>query len=141
SGTVRSSSTRRPNWKISRAINRRCVFSTSPSKSSVPVSMTTTRIGEDSTPNAQRPTLNTQQLWIGLLASSAKRRVSGSVLILFLSNKRELFPFDHRATDRDFSDVFAARHIVHDVEHDALEHRSQRTRSRTLRHGLGCERF
>ena len=55
SGTVRCSSTRRPNWKISWAINRRCVFNTSPSKSSVPVLMTTTRmVKSDSLKELQR---------------------------------------------------------------------------------------
>src|SRR4029453_7691238 len=104
-------------------MKRRCVFSTSPSKSSVPVLMTTTRTGEDSTPNAQRPTLNVQRstaqsFCTEELKFAAKRPTSSGVFILLLANERELFPFDHRAIDRDFSDVFAARHVINDVENN-----------------------
>ena len=80
-----------------------------------------------STSNAQRPTLNVQRStsqWFCTeeLKFVAKRPTSSGVFILLLANERELFPFDHRAIDRDFSDVFAARHVIHDIEHDALEH-------------------
>jgi hypothetical protein len=60
------------------------------------------------------------------------------ILVLLLANKRQLFSFDYRAIDRDFSDVFAARHVIHDIKHDALEHRAQRTCPCAFGHGLGC---
>ena len=47
---------RNPSGKISRAMKERCVLSTSPSKSSLPVLMTTMRIEE----NVERPTPNVQ---------------------------------------------------------------------------------
>ena len=50
-------------------------------------------------------------------------------LVLLLANQRKLFAFYHRAIDRYFGDIFAARHVIHDVEHDAFEHRTQRTRA------------
>ncbi len=42
--------------------------------------------------------------------------------VLLLANQGKLFAFYHRAIDRDFGDIFAARHVVHDVEHNAFEH-------------------
>src|ERR1043166_1272266 len=50
-------------------------------------------------------------------------------LILFLTNQRKFFAFYYRAIDRDFGNIFAARHVIHDVEHDAFEHGTQRTRA------------
>src|SRR6476661_247843 len=50
-------------------------------------------------------------------------------LVLFLANQGKFFAFYHRAIDRYFGDIFAARHVVHDVEHNAFEHRTQRTRA------------
>jgi hypothetical protein len=43
-------------------------------------------------------------------------------LVLLLANQGKFFAFYHRAIDRYFGDIFAARHVVHDVEHDAFEH-------------------
>jgi len=45
-----------------------------------------------------------------------------SGLVLFLANQGELSAFDDGAIDRHFGDVFAARDLVHDVQHDSFEH-------------------
>ena len=42
-------------------------------------------------------------------------------LVLFLANQGKLFAFHHRAIDRYFGDIFAAWHVVHDVQHNTLE--------------------
>jgi hypothetical protein len=47
---------------------------------------------------------------------------SGRCLVLLLANQGKFFSFYHRAIDRYFGDIFAARHVVHDVEHNAFEH-------------------
>ena len=47
---------------------------------------------------------------------------SSCSLVLFLANQGKFFAFYHRAIDRYFGDIFAARHVVHDVEHNAFEH-------------------
>lgn len=43
------------------------------------------------------------------------------VLVLFSADRWDLFTFDHGTIHGDFRDVLAARHLVHDVAHDALE--------------------
>jgi hypothetical protein len=42
-------------------------------------------------------------------------------LVLLLANQGKFFAFYHRAIDRYLGDIFAARHVVHDVEHNAFE--------------------
>src|SRR6266436_2827611 len=61
------------------------------------------------------------------------QQLSG-VFVLLLANQREFFAFDHGAIDRDFGYIFPARHVVHDVEHDSLEHRTQRAGTSSLCH-------
>ncbi len=78
--------------------------------------------------NAQRPTRN---------ATETLRELKRRVLVLLLPNQRKLFAFHHRATDRDLRNILAARHVVHDVEHDSLEHRPQSARARAFGDGLG----
>ena len=65
---------------------------------------------------------------------------SSRSLVLFLANQGKFFALYHRAIDGDFGDIFAARHIVHDVEHDSFEHRTQRTRACAFSDGLRGER-
>src|SRR5204862_7214206 len=72
---------------------------------------------------AQNNSLNAKR------SSSAFLRKSGRGLILFFTNQRQLFALYHCAVDRDFGNVFATWHIVHDVEHDALQQRTQRARA------------
>src|SRR5262249_1895800 len=144
SPTVRRSSIRKPSGRISRAMKARCASCTSPSKSSVPVLRSATRIMQW-TINAQRPTLNVQRATL-LSIERWKFGVeswafAGSALcrglILFLANERKFFAFHYRAIDRDFGDIFPARHIVHDVQHDPLKHGTQRARARSLGDRLG----
>ena len=47
---------------------------------------------------------------------------SSRVFVLLLTDKRELSALDDGTINRDLGDVFPARNVVHDVEHDALEH-------------------
>src|ERR1041385_1694481 len=61
------------------------------------------------------------------------------VFVLLLANKRKLFAFDYRAIDRDLGNIFSTRHIVHDVEHDSLEHRAQCTRASAFRNRLASQ--
>src|SRR4051812_34030934 len=96
---------------MARAMKRRCVLMTSPRSSSVPVLITWTRIG--ATIPWKRRNRYREQLKARL------RRV----FVLLLANQRELFALDHRAIDRHLRDVFAARNVIHDIEHDPLEHR------------------
>src|SRR5205823_13797754 len=144
SGTVRRSSMRKPKGKISRAMNARCASCTSPSKSSVPVFKTTTRMWErEPLKELQRynriaaclpiPRYGLFNL-VTLLTSG--RRPLRRVFVLLLTNERELFAFHDCAIDRDFGNIFAARHLVHDVEHDPFEQRSQRARPGSLRDRL-----
>src|SRR5205814_8374699 len=79
---------------------------------------------------AQNDSLNAKR------SSSAFLRKSGRGLILFLTNQRQLFALDDCAVDRHFGNVFATWHIVHDVEHDALQQRTQRARACACRAGL-----
>ena len=48
------------------------------------------------------------------------------------ADERGLLAFDDGAIERDVGDVFAARDVVHDVEHDPLEHRAQGARAGAL---------
>src|SRR5713101_1796955 len=122
SGTVRRSSMRKPKGKISRAMNTRCASCTSPSRSSVPVFKTTTRMWE------HEPLKEIQRY----------NRVAACLPIQPYGhfNLVKLFAFHYCAIDRDFGDIFAARHLVHDVEHDPFEHRPQRARAGSLRDRL-----
>src|SRR6266496_1604303 len=54
---------------------------------------------------------------------------SSRALVLFLANQGKLFAFYHRAIDRYFCNIFAARDVVHDVEHNSFEHRTQSARA------------
>src|ERR1700745_1969965 len=36
-------------------------------------------------------------------------------LVLFLANQGKFFAFYYRSIDGDFGDIFAARHVVHDI--------------------------
>ena len=54
--------------------------------------------------------------------STSTEGCSGRGLVLLLTNERKLFAFDDGAIDRYLGDIFPARHIVHDVEHNPLEH-------------------
>src|SRR5260370_5363701 len=130
SPTVLRSSIRNPTEKISRAMKARCVSCTSPARSSVPVLRRTALMNRSkrSTSNAQRPTLKQKLRLIEHSTLKVERFLpkSGGGFLLLLANQREFFAFDHRAIDRHFRNIFAARHIVHDVEHDPLEPRANR---------------
>jgi hypothetical protein len=60
------------------------------------------------------------------------RRDLSRVLVLFSPNQRSTFAFDDRSIDDNVGYIFAARDVVHHVEHDFFKHRSQRTRSGSL---------
>ena len=68
--------------------------------------------------------------FVTLLTFNSGRKPSGRRLILFLANERELFAFHYRPIDGDLGDIFATRHLVHDIEHDPLEHGTQRAGAR-----------
>src|SRR5712691_1892928 len=147
SGTVRRSSMRKPKGKISRAMNARCASCTSPSRSSVPVFKTTTRMWEHEPLkelqgyNRIAACLPIQPYGLFNLVKlltflTSGRRPLRRVFVLLLTNERKLFAFHYCAIDRDFGDIFAARHLVHDVEHDPFEHRPQRARPGSLRDRL-----
>src|SRR5260370_30476268 len=72
------------------------------------------------------------------LCTLGRRRLRGG-LVLFLANEGKLSAFDDGAIDRHFGDVFAARDVVHDIEHDPLEHRAQRARAGSFCDRLRCE--
>src|SRR5260370_10479617 len=72
------------------------------------------------------------------LCTLGRRRLRGG-LVLFLANEGKLSAFDDGAIDRHFGDVFAARDVVHDIEHDPLEHLAQHARAASVCHSLLCE--
>jgi hypothetical protein len=57
-----------------------------------------------------------------LFSVPRKLRGLGRVFVLLLANEWKPSAFDHCAIDRHLGNIFAARHVVHDVEHDSLEH-------------------
>src|SRR5260370_16919967 len=72
------------------------------------------------------------------LCTLGRRRLRGG-LVLFLANEGKLSAFDDGAIKRDFGDVFAARDVVHDIEHDPLEHRAQRARASSFCDPFRCD--
>src|ERR1700741_4659035 len=68
--------------------------------------------------------------------SSATALSSRSVFVLLLAKQRGFFPFNDRAVDGDFGDIFAAWDVVHDLEHDPLEHRTQGSGTSPFGHRL-----
>jgi hypothetical protein len=74
----------------------------------------------------QRPVMLSEAKHLGSeilrFAQNDSFEKSSCRLVLLLANQGKFFAFYHRAIDRYFGDIFAARHIVHDVEHNAFEH-------------------
>src|SRR5437588_9989919 len=139
SPTVRRSSIRKPSAKISRAIKARCVSCTSPARSSVPVLRRTARMSATwfvKKLQRYKGSSNPFNLVTLLTFLTCGRRPSGGVFVLLLANQRQLFAFDHSTINRDFSDIFPTRHVIHDVEHDPLQHRAKRASTGTLRDRL-----
>jgi hypothetical protein len=90
SPTVRRSSMRKPNEKISCAMNARCASCTSPSKSSVPVLRSATRIRRGETSQSYNVTGEAVTLLpcsaFNFLTCPKKLRGSGGAFVLFLAN-------------------------------------------------------
>ena len=57
------------------------------------------------------------------------RKTSRSVFVLLPSDQGRAFAFHDSPINHDVSDIFPARHFIHDVEHDLFEHRTQSARS------------
>src|SRR5271166_4884319 len=74
---------------------------------------------------------NGRQAKAGAFAHSSR-----SVLVLLPSDQWSAFAFDNSAVNDYVGNVFPARHLIHDVEHDLFKHRTQGARPGTFRNSL-----